>query len=126
MISVREIQPLRPRSLLSDKLDFARDYLPADLTPSGAPNPIGTLYELINDGLHQRTEEECVAICDRCRSAFEYVVKKLREAKREDEAYVESIRKAQSTARIASDLDQFQSAAWKEITCCGRMQFSTS
>jgi hypothetical protein len=77
----------------SERLDFARDYLPRDLTPSGAPNPIGTLYELIGDGLHQREEEECVAIFDRCKLAFEFIIKKLTEAKREDEAYIDSIRK---------------------------------
>lgn len=80
----------------SEKLDFARDFLPGDLTPAGYPNPIGPLYELISDGLHQRTEEECVDIFDRCRAAFEFVVKKLTEAKREDEAYIEAIRKLKS------------------------------
>jgi len=30
----------------SEKPDFARDFLPVDLTPAGYPNPIGTLYEL--------------------------------------------------------------------------------
>jgi hypothetical protein len=67
--------------------------LPSDLTPVGYPNPIGTLYELISDGLHERTEEECVEIFDRCKVAFEYVVRKLTEAKQEDEAYIEAIQK---------------------------------
>jgi hypothetical protein len=77
----------------SEKLDFARDHLPAGLTPGGSPNPIGTLYELISDGLHERTEEECIEIFDRCKTAFEYVVKKLTEAKREDEIYIQAVRK---------------------------------
>jgi hypothetical protein len=50
---------VRASHRFSDKLDFARDHLPAGLTPSGSPNPIGTLYELISEGLHERTEEEC-------------------------------------------------------------------
>jgi hypothetical protein len=32
-------------------------------------------------------------IFDRCKVVFEYVVRKLTEAKREDEAYIESMRK---------------------------------
>jgi hypothetical protein len=75
------------------KLEFARDFLPANLTPAGSPNPIGTLYELISDGLHARSEEECVDIFDGCKAAFEYVVKKLTDAKRDDEDYIESVRK---------------------------------
>lgn len=76
----------------TDKLDFARDYLPVGLVPAGSPNPIGTLYDLISDGLHERTEDECVDIFDRCKVAFEFVVRKLTEAKRDDEAYIESVR----------------------------------
>jgi hypothetical protein len=86
------LETVRNSHRFSEKLDFARDFLPADLTPAGCPNPIGTLYELISDGLHERSEEECVEIFDRCRAAFEYVVRKLTEAKREDEAYIEAIR----------------------------------
>jgi hypothetical protein len=91
------------------------------LTPSGSPNPIGSLYDLISDGLHERTEEECIEIFDRCKAAFEYavvpvvalraksrtpppqlerprgvrlyVIRKLTEAKREDEAYIQAVRK---------------------------------
>jgi len=84
---------IRNSHRFSDKLDFARDYLPPDLTPSGARNPIETLYELISQGIHERTEEECVDIFDQCKVAFEYVVKKLTDAKRMDDEYIESIRK---------------------------------
>ena len=76
----------------SDKLDFARAYLPHDLTPQGQPNPIGVLYELISEGLHERSEDECGTIFDKCKAAFEYVVRKLTEAKREDEDYVDALR----------------------------------
>jgi hypothetical protein len=80
----------------SDKLDFAQKYLPTGLTPQGQPNPIGVLYELISEGLHERNEDECVEIFDRCRAAFEFVVRKLTEAKREDEDYARALRKLNS------------------------------
>lgn len=85
-------QQVRKSRRFSDKLDFAKEYLPADLTPSGYRNPIGTLYELISEGLHERTEEDCVAVFDRCKAAFEFVVRKLTEAKREDEQYIGALR----------------------------------
>jgi hypothetical protein len=66
-----------------DKLDFARDHLPDGLTPKGAPNPVGTLYILISDGIHVRTDAECIEIFDDCKAAFEFVIKKLSEAKRD-------------------------------------------
>ena len=70
-----------------------RDFLPSDLTPKGHKNPIETLYDVISDGLHQRNEDECVEIFDRCKAAFEYVVRKLTDAKRDDERYLEALRK---------------------------------
>ena len=88
-----KLESVRISHRFSEKLDFARDYLPTDLTPTGLPNPIGTLHELISEGLHERSEEDCVEVFDRCKAAFEYVVKKLTEAKRDDEAYREAIRK---------------------------------
>ena len=77
----------------SDKLDFARDYLPEGLTPKGGPNPIGLMYELIRDGLHARSEAECVAIFDRCQTAFVYVIDRLASARAKDQDYLDAIRK---------------------------------
>lgn len=85
-------EQVRNSRAFSDKLDFVRDHLPQDLTPAGLPNPVATLYDLISGGLHEETEDECVAIFDRCKTAFEYVVKKLTDAKREDEEYIQAIR----------------------------------
>lgn len=76
-----------------DKLDFARDHLPDGLTPKNAPNPIGTLYVLISDGIHSKTDSECIEIFDDCKDAFEFVVKKLSEAKRDNEDYLRSVLK---------------------------------
>jgi hypothetical protein len=75
----------------ADKLDFARDHLPKELTPRGAPNPVGFLYELVSEGLHAKSDEECIDIFDSCRTAFEYVVKKLSEAERKDNEYVQAV-----------------------------------
>jgi hypothetical protein len=62
-------EDVRAGRRFSDKLDFARDYLPPDLTPSGSPNPIGTLYELISEGIHERSEE-AFARCSACSMAL--------------------------------------------------------
>jgi hypothetical protein len=90
---VHHLERVRDSHRFSDKLDFVRDYLPQGLKPAGYPNPIESLYELLSEGLHQESEDECIAIFDRCKVAFEYVVRKLTEAKREDEQYLGALRK---------------------------------
>jgi hypothetical protein len=62
----------------STKIDYAGALLPANLRPSGKPNPMAVLHELASDGLHAKSDEECVDIFDACRRTFEYVFGKLR------------------------------------------------
>jgi len=62
----------------SVKVDYAGDLLPASLRPSGKPNPMAVLHELASEGLHAKSDEECVDIFDACRRTFEFVFGKLR------------------------------------------------
>jgi hypothetical protein len=62
----------------SIKVDYAGTLLPESLRPSGKPNPMGVLHELASDGLHAKSDEECVDIFDACRRTFEFVFGKLR------------------------------------------------
>jgi hypothetical protein len=60
------------------KVDYAGTLLPSSLRPTGKPNPMSILHELASDGLHAKSDEECVDIFDACRRTFEYVFGKLR------------------------------------------------
>ena len=62
----------------SVKVDYAGDILPETLRPEGMPNPMAILHQLVSDGLHAKSDEECVDIFDACRHTFEYVFGKLR------------------------------------------------
>src|ERR1700731_5202110 len=60
------------------KVDYAGNLLPKNLRSDGKPNPMAILHELASDGLHAKTDEECVDIFDACRETFEYVFGKMR------------------------------------------------
>jgi len=60
------------------KIDYAGDLLPSNLRPAGVPNPMSILHELASDGLHAKSDEECVDIFDACRKTFEFVFGKMR------------------------------------------------
>jgi hypothetical protein len=69
---------MKEEKRFSVKVNYAGDLLPASLRPSGKPNPMAVLHELASDGLHAKSDEECVDIFDACRRTFEYVFGKLR------------------------------------------------
>jgi hypothetical protein len=75
----------------SVKVDYAGDLLPPSLRPKGLPNPMAILHDLASDGLHARSDEECVAIFDRCRATFEYVFGKVRIETEEAKNFVKSM-----------------------------------
>lgn len=83
----------------SGKLKVAGEVIPASLRPGGA-NPFGTLFGLLSDGLHDRTEAECVDIADEIREVFEYVFENLRTQIEDEKHFKQRIGKL--SARVKS------------------------
>lgn len=52
--------------------------LPSHPRPKDQPNPIDKLHELTSEGLHSKSEGECIDVFDRVRTVFEYVFGNLR------------------------------------------------
>lgn len=75
------------------KVDYAGDLLPSSLRPAGQPNPIAILHELASEGLHSKTDEECIDIFDECRETFEYVFGKMRIETEAAKAFVKEMAK---------------------------------
>jgi len=86
------------------KVDFAGKLLPPSLRPPGKPNPMGVLHDLASDGIHARSDEECVQIFDRCRKTFEYVFGRLRIETEHAKTFVsEMAALAETRAKAAAD-----------------------
>jgi hypothetical protein len=49
------------------------------------------LYELASDGLHAKSDDECVEIFDQCRAIFEYVFGKMKIEVEEAKKFVTSM-----------------------------------
>jgi hypothetical protein len=78
----------------SAKVNYAADLLPKNVRIDGQ-NPIPVLHSLASQGLHGKSDDECTEIFDQCKLVFEYVIKRLKEAKDEDDS-VKSAMKALS------------------------------
>ena len=60
-----------------NKLKIAAMVLPTALVIDGV-NPLGTLYSLVSEGVHELTEEQCIEVADETKSVFEFTFTQLR------------------------------------------------
>jgi len=92
-----KIQAIKTSRRFDEKIDYAAALLPIHLRPEGKPNPIAKLHELTSEGLHSKTEADCIDIFDRLRTVFEYVFGNLRVHIEEARAFVKSLGDLQET-----------------------------
>jgi hypothetical protein len=84
-------EEIKKERRFSTKIEYAGDLLPQNIRPQGQPNPMAVLHELASEGLHTKTDEECVDIFDECRQTFEYVFGKMRIETAQANAFVKGI-----------------------------------
>jgi hypothetical protein len=93
----------RPKGgILDDKIEYAAKLLPPHLRPEHRPNPIDVLHDLTSDGLHSKSEEECVEIFDRVRKVFEYVFGNLNVQIEEARTFVKNLEGLKSPPKSSS------------------------
>lgn len=76
----------------SEKIEFAAAMLPASVR-RGGQNPVAILHDLTSEGLHAKSDEECIDMFDRCQLAFEHVITSLKSDSDEDKQYAEALKK---------------------------------
>lgn len=80
------------RTTYDQKLNIAATVLPEVLKVEGV-NPLAELYGLVSQGVHELTEEECIAVADETEAVFEYLFTNLRAAKEARHGFVEKVKK---------------------------------
>jgi hypothetical protein len=99
------IAPLSTAFLL---FSYAAKLLPPHLRPEAKPNPIDKLHDLTSDGLHSKSEEECIDIFDKARKVFEYVFGNLQVQIEEARAFVQSLGQLQPSPKSDKSTDQVE------------------
>jgi hypothetical protein len=75
-VSRDEIEEVKQSRIFKEKVELAKRALPHQLLV-GDHNPLDTLFSVTSEGLHQRSEEECVAAFDAATNVFEYFFEEL-------------------------------------------------
>jgi hypothetical protein len=95
-----KVKDVKDKGLFKDKIALASAILPPGLRPGGH-NPIDALHDLASDGVHHRSEDECIQIFDRVRFVFEYLFREIDTRRRSAAEYAESVAKLASQRRAA-------------------------
>ena len=72
---------LRENPPMSKKIEIANHALPAYLKPDGL-NPLGRLYQMLSEGVHNFSEEECLNKAKETRECLAYLISELASRKK--------------------------------------------
>ena len=80
------------------KFEFVKDHLPAILKPGGA-DPLGRIYGLLSEGLHNLEDDDCLAHASEIRFCLEFVVQQVVGHARAADAYTSSMTRLASRTK---------------------------
>jgi hypothetical protein len=80
------------RTTYDMKLKIAATVLPDALIIDGV-NPLAQLYSLVSEGVHELTEEQCIAVADETTSVFEFIFTNLRATIKARHDFVDKVKK---------------------------------
>jgi hypothetical protein len=80
------------RATYEEKLRIAATVLPDSLVVDGA-NPLGVLYGLVSQGVHDLSEKECIYIADETKSVFEFTFTHLRAETKVRHDFVDKVKR---------------------------------
>jgi hypothetical protein len=75
-----------------EKIALVKDLLPASLRPNGI-NPLNILHNILSEGIHTKTEEECLEIASTIRETLLYLVNQVIQTKESSKQFTDSMRK---------------------------------
>lgn len=90
---LQAIEQAKQAKRFDDKVTFGAKILPPHLKPGGSQNPIDLLHDLASEGIHAKSEDECIEIFDRSRLVFEYLFRELQLRREDARSYLKSVKR---------------------------------
>jgi hypothetical protein len=75
-----------------DKIKLVKDLLPASLRPQDI-NPLGIIYSSLSEGLHGKTDDDCLELADSIKKSLVFLIDQLLSQKQSKKEFTESMRK---------------------------------
>jgi len=71
------LKRVKKTRVTEEKIELVQDLLPTSLQPSGI-NPLKSLHSALSDGMHNRTDEECLELADTIKTIMVYLLEEIR------------------------------------------------
>ena len=91
VIYAQALEKAKAEQQISKKIEFVKDALPAVLKPEGY-NPLGLLYKTLSEGIHNKTDEECLELAGGVRHILVFLVSQIETFKKQSTEFVSAMK----------------------------------
>jgi len=89
---LKALEKTKSATNTQEKIDLVKHLLPQSLRPNNM-NPLDTLFSALSDGLHARTDEECMEQAEIIKKVLVYLVNQIVRTKQESKEFTEGMQK---------------------------------
>ena len=79
------------RKNATEKLSLVKEQIPAALSPDGI-NPVKILHSVLSEGIHNKTDEECLESSSQVRAVLTFVIETVQNTRAARASYVKGVR----------------------------------
>lgn len=88
----KALEQVKKTKRTEDKIDLVKELLPSSLRPKGM-NPLKALHSALSAGLHNETDEECMAQAEIIRNVLTFLVNRVLKTKEESKKFTDNMGK---------------------------------
>lgn len=74
-----------------EKIELVQDLLPTSLQPNGI-NPLKSLHSALSDGIHNKTDDECLELADTIKTILVYLLEQIRSRNEKTKQFTEKMK----------------------------------
>ncbi len=86
------LSKVKTTRVTEEKIELVQDLLPASLQPSGI-NPLKSLHSALSDGIHNKTDEECLELADAIKTILIYLLEEVRNRNDKAKMFTDKMKK---------------------------------
>ncbi len=93
----KALEKVKVSHIAEEKIDLVKDLLPSSLKINGI-NPLKILHSALSEGIHNKTEEECLALAETIEETLIYLLHQIKNKKEESKRFTGLLEKLQKKA----------------------------
>lgn len=88
----KALEKTKQTKVAQEKIEIVKDLLPPILRPNGM-NPLSTLHSVLSEGIHAKSDEECIEYAESCRQILSFLVNQVMVSKSTSKTFTDNMRK---------------------------------